>query len=391
MAADSIDNIRREIQIRVIATNVTKKPPRASTPRSPQLRPLHSHRRALFLYRTTRHPRLAPPPWQRKRGFDGGSRASSPAPWGGCRVRAACGKSFPTSALHDPCGTCVSGNVSQQTLFICGFLGPPFPVPPPSEADCCCCFSPAPWWCCCPLPPASTANNTAARTKWGAPVPAGSFKGGAGRGEIFALVCSRTPKTGDVTHHLQQWSQSRHREPALGCDLKPHRSQLGAGEITPCPKSGPRQTTQKPIVWFLVLLLGPLSHRPPPQASNMANYVINDKSPQPHVEGDCMIACDACQTWYHRDCEGISSHRWRNLQDYDTTYTCNSCRRFFPRHLWGEKGTAGQYRHRHKSLLATPLLHVFYIPTQAFLPSLLSKHPSYFYYFPSLFMTPTQS
>ncbi|KAG0725382.1 hypothetical protein GWK47_038708 [Chionoecetes opilio] len=47
---------------------------------------------------------------------------------------------------------------------------------------------------------------------------------------------------------------------------------------------------------------------------------------QPHVEGDCMIACDACQTWYHRDCEGISSHRWRNLQDYDTTYTCNSCR-----------------------------------------------------------------
>ncbi|KAG0720183.1 hypothetical protein GWK47_048985 [Chionoecetes opilio] len=26
------------------------------------------------------------------------------------------------------------------------------------------------------------------------------------------------------------------------------------------------------------------------------------------------------------DCEGISSHRWRNLQDYDTTYTCNSCR-----------------------------------------------------------------
>ncbi|KAG0720829.1 Death-inducer obliterator 1 [Chionoecetes opilio] len=47
---------------------------------------------------------------------------------------------------------------------------------------------------------------------------------------------------------------------------------------------------------------------------------------QPHVEGDCIIACDACQTWYHRDCEGISSHRWRNLQDYDTTYTCNSCR-----------------------------------------------------------------
>ncbi|KAG0706995.1 hypothetical protein GWK47_024225 [Chionoecetes opilio] len=47
---------------------------------------------------------------------------------------------------------------------------------------------------------------------------------------------------------------------------------------------------------------------------------------QPHVEGDCMIACDACQTCYHRDCEGISSHRWRNLQDYDTTYTCNSCR-----------------------------------------------------------------
>ncbi|KAG0724011.1 Death-inducer obliterator 1 [Chionoecetes opilio] len=47
---------------------------------------------------------------------------------------------------------------------------------------------------------------------------------------------------------------------------------------------------------------------------------------QPHVEGDCMIACDACQTWYHRDCEGISSPRWRNLQDYDTTYTCNSCR-----------------------------------------------------------------
>ncbi|KAG0716875.1 Death-inducer obliterator 1 [Chionoecetes opilio] len=49
---------------------------------------------------------------------------------------------------------------------------------------------------------------------------------------------------------------------------------------------------------------------------------------QPHVEGDCMIACDACQTWYHRDCEGISSHRWRNLQDYDTTYTCNSCRSY---------------------------------------------------------------
>ncbi|KAG0709108.1 hypothetical protein GWK47_023934 [Chionoecetes opilio] len=51
-----------------------------------------------------------------------------------------------------------------------------------------------------------------------------------------------------------------------------------------------------------------------------------DARRQPHVEGDCMIACDACQTWYHRDCKGISSHRWRNLQDYDTTYTCNSCR-----------------------------------------------------------------
>ncbi|KAG0717843.1 hypothetical protein GWK47_053624 [Chionoecetes opilio] len=55
-------------------------------------------------------------------------------------------------------------------------------------------------------------------------------------------------------------------------------------------------------------------------SKNTPSVCHSDK--EPHVEGDCMIACDACQTWYHRDCEGISSHPWRNLQDYDTTYTC---------------------------------------------------------------------
>lgn len=45
----------------------------------------------------------------------------------------------------------------------------------------------------------------------------------------------------------------------------------------------------------------------------------------PYVEGDSMIECNHCKSWYHRECENISSSRWQKLEESNMAYVCSAC------------------------------------------------------------------
>ena len=44
-----------------------------------------------------------------------------------------------------------------------------------------------------------------------------------------------------------------------------------------------------------------------------------------YEEGDTMIECDRCKSWYHQECENISSSRWQKLEESNMAYICSMC------------------------------------------------------------------